>query len=184
MRRAAVIAVMLGVAVSASACRRIDRGAADAARQQVPRARSHAEAVEVLEEWSGLLEAATGRAAAKDYAAAMRKIEAAMKLVERFGIREEGATYFEAYRLLARVPAAEGDRLLIVLLQDDQLVKTKELVIDRAVEHLHLDEQARKDLAALPVPRQVEVLIPLLRSRAVTPTPGAGGLAGDDGGRR
>jgi len=88
-----------------------------------------------------------------------------MCLVDRFGISEEGATYYEAYSTLEKMVAAGKDELLLRLIVDERLVASKSAIISHTVAFLNLDAEAREDIAALPERNQVEILSRLLKAR-------------------
>jgi hypothetical protein len=132
------------------------------AQQRVQHAKDEAEAEKALETWDHHLSKARELAGAADYPRALVEIEQAMRLVKQYGIREEGATYNEAYATLERIAGSEVRGVLLQLLTDKDLIETKEAIISRAVAHLQLDSDKRAQLAGSPQTAQIETLRDLL----------------------
>lgn len=140
------------------ACYRSDSEAQGIPREQVQYAKDQAEAAKSLKAWDAHLSRARDLAERADHRGAMAEVEQAMRLVKRFGIRDEGATYNEAYTLLHGVAAAQKNALLLQLLADASLIEAKGAIVSQAVAHLELDSKARQQLMALPQDKQVETL--------------------------
>jgi hypothetical protein len=134
-------------------------------QERVQKANNQAEAESALEDWDDHMSRAKELADSANYQDAMVEIETAMRLVERFGIREEGATNNDTYTLLDRFPGVEKGGLLLQLLSDGGLVETRDVIISQAVAYLELDAKRREQIGALPQDRQVEIVADLLAKR-------------------
>jgi hypothetical protein len=154
--------VVLSTLACTVACYRSDSEAQGVPQQRVQHAKDQAEAAKSLKAWDAHLSKAKKLAERADHRGAMAEVEQAMRLVERFGIRDEGATYNEAYTLLEGIAPPQKNALLLQLLADANLIEAKGAIVSQAVAHLELDSKAREQLMAMPQDKQVETLRDLL----------------------
>lgn len=91
------------------ACHRADPRAGTIPQERVPHANDRAEAQKALGTWDAHLSKAKELATRADYRGAMAEIEHAMRLVKRFGIRDEGVTFNDLAQVFERCHPRERE---------------------------------------------------------------------------